>query len=173
MSADISTIIVGTVNLIATIASSMLVDRAGRRILLLISKTIMTLSLTALGMFFFFHDMNTELAESLGWLPLTSLCLFIISFALGFGPIPWLMISELYSKDINSVASLVTGFVNPCLTFLVSSTFTVLSDSIGIGQTFWIYAGCSFVGIFYVYFMVPETKGKSLAEIQIMLAKKR
>lgn len=148
-------------------------DRAGRRILLLISISVMTLSLGALGSFFFVRDLDAELAETLGWLPLTSLSIFIIAFALGFGPIPWLMVSELYSKDINYIASPVTGFINPCLTFLVSSTFTMLTESIGVGQTFWIYAGCSFVGIFYVFFLVPETKGKSLAEIQSMLAKKQ
>lgn len=66
-----------------------------------------------------------------------------------------------------------TGFINPVLTFLVSSTFGMLSTSIGVGPTFWIYAGWSFLGIFYVFFLVPETKGKSLDEIQIMLANKQ
>lgn len=133
----------------------------------------MAVSMTALGVFFFLQDVDPELAENLGWLPLTSLCIFIVSYALGFGPLVWLMISELFSKDINSIASPVTGFINPCLTFTVSSTFNMLSNAIGIGQTFWIYAGFCFVGIFYVFFMVPETKGKSLAEIQIMLAKRK
>lgn len=173
MPADINTIIVGTVNFIATLLSVFLIDRLGRRILLLLSITIMAFSLVALGLFFFLQDVNPEVAENLGWLPLTSLCMYIISFALGFGPIPWLMISELYSKDINAIASPLTGFVNPCLTFLVSSTFNMLSRAIGTGPTFWIYAGWCFVGIFYVFFMVPETKGKSLAEIQQMLANKQ
>lgn len=133
----------------------------------------MALSLSALGAFFFLRDFEPEVADTLGWLPLTSLSIFIISHAIGFGPIPWLMMSELYSKDINSIASPATGFVVPCLTFLVSSSFTMLSRGIGIGQTFWIYAGFSFLGIFYVLFMVPETKGKSLPEIQIMLANKQ
>jgi MFS family permease len=161
------------VNLVATIVASLLVDRAGRRILLLLSISVMALSLTALGVFFFLQDVDPDLAATLGWLPLTSLSIFIISFALGFGPIPWLMVAELYSKDINSIASPVTGFINPCLTFLVSSTFTMLSDAIGVGQTFWIYSGFCFLGIFYVFFLVPETKGKSLPEIQVMLANKK
>lgn len=82
---DYSTIIIGTVNLISTLIASLLVDKAGRRILLLLSVTIMTLSLTALGTFFFLQDENPELAERLVWLPLTSLCVYIISFSLGFG----------------------------------------------------------------------------------------
>lgn len=170
---DYQTIIVGTVNLIATIAASLLVDKVGRRILLTLSAAIMAVALSALGAFFFLQDAEPDVANTLGWLPLTSLSVFIISHAIGFGPIPWLMMSELYSKDINSIASPATGFIVPSLTFLVSSTFTMLSGAIGIGQTFWIYAGFSFLGIFYVLFMVPETKGKSLTEIQVMLANKQ
>lgn len=82
---DYSTIIIGTVNLFATIIGSLLVDRAGRRFLLLLSVTIMTISLTALGVYFYIADNSPSTAESLTWLPLTSLCMFIIAFSLGFG----------------------------------------------------------------------------------------
>lgn len=60
--------------------------------------------------------------------------------------------------------------MNPCLTFIVASSFGSVSGAIGIGATFWIFAAFSIVGTVFVYFKVPETKGKSLAEIQRMLA---
>lgn len=150
-----------------------MVDKAGRRVLLLLSIAIMTVSLTALGAFFFLRDVDPKLAQTLGWLPLTSLCVFIISFALGFGPIPFMMISEIYSKEIKAIASPITGAFNWSLVFVLTLTFEPISKAIGIGQVFWIFAGFSFVGVFFIFFMVPETKGKSMMSIQTVLGSRR
>lgn len=148
----------------------MLVDRAGRRILLLISIAVMTVTLTTLGLFFYIQEKNPDLAKTIGWLPVTSLAIYIVAFALGFGPIPWLLVSELYSKDVNAIMSSITGAMNPCLTFIVASSFGTVSGAIGIGAAFWIFAAFCLVGTIFVYLTVPETKGKSLAEIQTMLS---
>lgn len=91
------------------------------------------------------------------------------SFALGFGPIPWIMSSEVYSKDISAISSPVAGAFNWTLAFLITKYFNTISNSIGIGQTFWIFTGLSLLGTAFVVFVVPETKGKSMAEIQRML----
>lgn len=157
-------------HLVATFASSMLVDRLGRKVLLLFSIVVMTISLTALGVFFFIQESDSKAASELGWLPLSSLCLYIIAFALGFGPIPWLMLSEVYSKEVNAIASPLSGAFNWSLAFLITATFGTISSGIGIGPTFWIFAGLSVVGTIFVFLVVPETKGKSMIEIQRMLA---
>ena len=130
----------------------------------------MSVTLVTLGSFFFIQQKYPDLAVSLGWLPVSSLAIYIIAFALGFGPIPWLMVSELYSKDVNAIMSSITGAMNPCLTFIVASSFGSISNAIGIGETFWIFAAFSIVGTVFVYLKVPETKGKSLADIQRMLS---
>lgn len=148
----------------------MLVDRLGRKVLLLISIITMSLSLTALGVFFFIQESDNKGASDLGWLPLSSLCLYIIAFALGFGPIPWLMLSEVYSKEVNTIASPVSGALNWSLAFLITSTFGTISSGIGIGPTFWVFAGLSVIGTIFVFLVVPETKGKSMIEIQRTLA---
>lgn len=129
----------------------------------------MSVTLVTLGLFFYIQQNDPKLASQLGWLPVTSLGIYIVAFALGFGPIPWLLVSELYSKDVNAIMSSITGAMNPCLTFIVASSFGSISGAIGIGPTFWIFAAFSIVGTFFVYFKVPETKGKSLADIQKML----
>lgn len=170
---DISTIVVGAIHLAASLLGSLLVDKAGRRTLLLISTTTMAISSTALGLFFVLRDVQPEIATSLRWLPLTSLCVFICGFAIGMGPIPFMMISELYSSDIKTIASPITGAFNWMIVFVLTLSFDYVKTSIGIGQTFWIFAGFSFVGIFFIFFLVPETKGKSLSEIQEMLAYRR
>jgi MFS family permease len=157
------------VHVFATLAGSLLVDKAGRKILLLLSIIVMTLTLIALGVFFYIADNDKELAESLSWLPLTSLCVYLIAFALGYGPIPWLMLSEIYSKEYNALASPLTGAFNWSLAFVITLTFGMISDAIGIGQTFWVFAGLSVIGTIFTFLFVPETKGKSMTEIQQML----
>lgn len=129
----------------------------------------MTLTLISLGVFFYIADVDPETAAHLGWLPLTSLCGYLIFFAIGYGPIPWLMLSEVYSKEYNTVASPLTGAFNWTLGFLTTLTFGSISSAIGIGQTFWIFAAFSMLGTIFTFLIVPETKGKSINDIQRML----
>lgn len=131
----------------------------------------MTLMLMALGVYFYLLDVESDKTDSLGWLPLTSLCIYLVAYSVGYGPLPWLLMSEVYSKDCNAIASPITGFFAWALAFTVTSTFGYISDAIGIGQTFWVFAGLSFIGIFFSIFVVIETKAKSMAEIQKLLAK--
>lgn len=128
-----------------------------------------TVSLVALGVFFYIKDYDTGMAENLSWLPLMSLSVFIIAYALGLGPVSWLMLSEVYSKDINAIAAPISGAFKYFLAFLITATFNSMSDAIGIGQTFWIFAGLSAIGTIFVIAVIPETKGKSMADIQRML----
>lgn len=146
-----------------------MVDKAGRKILLLISMIVMTLMLIALGAFFFIADNDPATAKSIGWLPLTSLCVYLVFFAIGYGPVPWLMLSEIYSKEYNAVASPITAAFNWTLAFIITCTFGSISSALGIGQTFWIFAACSALGTTFTFLVVPETKGKSMNEIQSML----
>jgi SP family facilitated glucose transporter-like MFS transporter 8 len=168
---NISTIITGAVNLVFTAVASSLVDRLGRRLLLLVSIILMTLCTTSLGIFFFLQEQTSVSTDNLGWLPLTSLCLFLVGFALGYGPIVWLMIGEVYSKELAKFISPFTGSFNWFFAFAITFAFQPLSTSpIGIGGTFWIFAGASFIGIIWTFFIIPETKGKSMSEIQRMLS---
>lgn len=155
--------------MLATLAGSLLVDKAGRKLLLLVSIIVMTLNLIAIGVFFYISDNDKETASHLGWLPLTSLCLYLVFFAIGYGPVPWLMLSEIYSKEYNAFASPITGAFNWFLAFVITCTFGSVKDSIGIGQTFWIFAALSVVGTIFTFLFVPETKGKSINDIQRML----
>lgn len=85
----IATIIVGVMQVVATFASGLVVDRLGRRILLLASDALMSLCTLFLGIYFFMKDRDSSSVENLGWLPIVSLCVFIVSFSVGFGPVPW------------------------------------------------------------------------------------
>lgn len=130
---------------------------------------MMTLMLTALGAFYYISDNHASQAESIGWLPLTSLSIYIIFFAIGYGPIPWLLLSEIYSKEYNAIASPCTAAINWGIAFIITLTFGSISEAIGTGQTFWGFAALSVIGTIFTFFYVPETKGKSMSEVQRML----
>lgn len=170
LDARIATIMVGAMQVIATFIAAMIVDKIGRRILLLLSIFIMAICKLLLGIFFYMKNNDENSVVDLTWLPVFSLLLYIVVFSLGFGPIPWLMIGELFAADVKGVAGSISGSFSWALAFVVTKTFSDMTADIGIGPTFWVLAGCSFLGTIFVFFIVPETKGKSLADIQRMLA---
>lgn len=164
--AKVQTIIIAAVLLVATIFGSILVDRVGRKILMVTSSSLMTSMLAVLGAYFVLLDKDAEVIESLFWLPLSSLCVHLIAFSVGYGPLPWLLISECYKNSYNAVASPVTCAFAWTLGFVVTLTFEYITDAIGIGQTLWIFAGLSFIGVFFSAFVIVETKAKTFSEIQ-------
>ena len=90
-------------------ANLVIFDLIGRRILLLASALIMICSLYGLGLYFWMLQNNPEEAASISFLPLACMCLFIAAFSLGFGPIPWLMMSELFAPEVKGVTSSISG----------------------------------------------------------------
>jgi facilitated trehalose transporter len=88
---NLSSIIIGLANFIATLGSNMVIDRVGRKVLLNISGFFMAISLGALGVFFILQHLEHDL-EHVGWLPLTTFIVYIVAFSIGYGPIPWLMV---------------------------------------------------------------------------------
>ncbi|CAH0694342.1 unnamed protein product [Spodoptera exigua] len=168
----ISTIIIGVIQVIATFISSLVVDKLGRRILLLLSALVMCVCSTALGVYFFLqqtHGSEADIVQAITWLPLVSLSLFIIAFSLGFGPIPWMMAGDLCQIDIKAFVGSTAGTLNWLLSFTVTSTFNSLNAAIGSGQVFWMFAGIMLIGFVFIFFVIPETKGKSVDEIQVLL----
>jgi SP family facilitated glucose transporter-like MFS transporter 8 len=159
-----ATIIVGVIQTVATFISTLVVDRLGRRILLLISDFVMAVCSLLLGIYFYLQ--NEQDVNSIGWLPLTSVCLFIVTFSLGYGPIPWMMVGELFAPQIKGFASSLSCVLNWILAFIVTRFYSNLVDSFSIQATFWIFAVISAIGTVFVFFVVPETKGKTLDQIQ-------
>lgn len=163
---NLSTIIVGIVNFASTFVATGLIDRLGRKILLYISSVTLTVTLVILGTFFYVRDVLLMDVENLGWLPLTSVMVYLLGFSLGFGPIPWLMMGEILPAKIRGPsASLCTAF-NWLCTFTVTKTFQNIIDGIGPCGTFWLFGSICFVGLFFVILFVPETRGKSLEQIE-------
>lgn len=165
---DTSAIIVAVVQVIMTLTSTVLIERAGRKILLLFSSSVMTICLALLGAYFDMKDHHKNV-DSIGWLPLLSVVLFIISFSVGYGPIPWLMMGELIMPDKRSIATTLSVMVNWVCVFIVTNSFTLMIDGMGSNWTFWFFAVWMGVATICVALVLVETKGKSSTQIQTWL----
>ena len=126
MNSNVENIIIGLVQVVSTVAAALVMDKLGRRILLLLSAGLMVISISLLGLYFFIEDNlgNKTLGAKISWLPVTSLSVFVSVFSIGFGPIPWLMMSELFSPEVKSVASSLSTTFNWTLAFLVTKFFS-------------------------------------------------
>jgi facilitated trehalose transporter len=160
----IATIIVGSVLLFANSVSLFIVDWAGRKPLLIASGAIMCVALTALGTHFHLQKNGTE--QSLGLLPLISLMVFVVGFSIGYCGIPYLLMGELVPEKQRSFLSSIAFSLSLAIVFVVIKTYHDLKDSMGEDGTFWLYSFACLCSCFFVYFLVPETKGKSLREIE-------
>lgn len=159
--AILSTVGIGTVNVIMTVVALFLIDKWGRRPLLLIGTTIMVVALAVLGIGSGFP----ELGEWLSTLYDESLFLYIAGFAIGLGPIAWLFISEAYPQDVRGVAMSCATLANWGSNFLVSMTFLSILHEFGPSVTFLLYAAVGVITVIFVWRFIPETKGKTLEEI--------
>jgi sugar porter (SP) family MFS transporter len=168
----LATVGVGLVNVGATVCAVLLVDRVGRRPLLLVGLSGMALALGGLSVTFFLPG----LSGVVGWAAVASLMLYVGFFAIGMGPVFWLLISEIYPLQVRGSAMGVVTVANWAANLLVSLTFLTLINGgtfsgvefggIGRTGTFGLYAGLSVLSLLFVYWQVPETKGRSLEEIE-------
>ena len=153
---------VGVVNVILTLVAMQLIDRVGRRPLLLVSLAGMALSLFVLGLAFSLP----QLAGSLGWIAVTSLMVYVGAFAVGLGPVFWLVLSEIYPLRIRGRAMSIGTVANWSTNLIVALSFLTLTQVLGKPATFWLYGVISVGAWLFAFFLVPETKGKTLEEIE-------
>ncbi|XP_076178551.1 trehalose transporter 1 isoform X2 [Ptiloglossa arizonensis] len=163
---NLSTIFVGIVNFISTFVAAAVIDKLGRKMLLYISGVSMCLTLFTFGAFFYLKNAAGVDVSDFGWIPLLSLIIYVIGFSLGFGPIPWLMMGEILPVKIRgSAASVATAFNWSC-TFIVTKTYEDIVSVFGTHGTFWLFGSIVLVGFIFVIICVPETRGRSLEEIE-------
>lgn len=165
----LATVGVGVVNVVMTLVAIWFLDRIGRKPLLYIGMTGMTISLGILGLSFF----NPQMSGALKMATVLSIVFYIASFAISLGPIFWLMIAEIYPLRIRGRAMSLATLANWGFNALVASTFLTLTERLGKAGAFWFYAVVCVFGIVFCHFYVPETKGHSLEEIEEHLKKNK
>src|SRR5580704_15211298 len=153
---------IGVVNVLMTIVSMRLIDKVGRRPLLLTGIAGMVITLGVLGLAFHMAGRTGALA----WLAVVSMMVYVASFAISLGPIFWLLISEIYPLKIRSSAEGLAAAFNWGSNLLVSLTFLTLLQMMGPTRTFWLYGAFAVAAWVFSYYQVPETKGRTLEEIE-------
>jgi SP family galactose:H+ symporter-like MFS transporter len=158
--AILATGIVGVVNVAATIVAILLVDHIGRKLLLYIGTIGMMIGLGVLGIVFYIGP------SSAGVLTLVFMLVFIVSFAISMGPVFWLMSAELFPNRLRGHGASLSTIGNWAADLLVSITFLTFVSFAGQSITFWTYGFLALITLFLTIFLVPETKGKTLEQIE-------
>ncbi|HVY79240.1 MAG TPA: sugar porter family MFS transporter [Solirubrobacterales bacterium] len=153
---------VGVINVGMTLLALRLLDRAGRRTLLMIGVSGMVVSLFALGAAFLGGGEST--LSSI--VAIASLMAYVASFAISLGPIFWLLNAEIYPLSVRSKAAGVGTMANWTFNFIVSLTFLLLIEALGRPGAFWFYGAIGIFTLLFCWKLVPETKGKRLEDIQ-------
>ncbi|ESQ34856.1 hypothetical protein EUTSA_v10007486mg [Eutrema salsugineum] len=169
-SSNVATFGVGAVQVVATAVATWLVDKSGRRLLLMISSIGMTISLVIVAIAFFLKEFvspDSNMYNILSMVSVVGVVAMVIACSLGMGPIPWLIMSEILPVNIKGLAGSIATLANWFVSWLVTMTANMLL-AWSSGGTFTLYAlVCGFTVVF-VSLWVPETKGKTLEEIQAL-----
>ncbi|XP_015590202.1 facilitated trehalose transporter Tret1 [Cephus cinctus] len=173
LSPGLAVIILSVLQLMAGLGAIVLVDRLGRRPLLLSSALLAGVSLTIATIFYLLKLYYKINMDGLGWILDFSIMFYQVIVALGLSPVSYMMLGELFPTNVKGVAVCLANTLASLLAFIVSKLYQVITDACGIYTTFGCFAMILYVGIGFLLFAVPETKGKSLLEIQEELNCKR
>jgi SP family xylose:H+ symportor-like MFS transporter len=160
----LQTIIVGTVNLVFTVVAILTVDRLGRKLLQIIGALVMALAMFALG--------GAFALQIKGVLALLCMLLYIAGFAVSWGPVVWVLLSEIFPNQVRGKAMAVAVAAQWIANFLVSWTFPILNDNPYLlnafhhGFAYWIYGVMSLFAALFMWKLVPETKGRTLEQME-------
>jgi sugar porter (SP) family MFS transporter len=155
---------IGIVNVLATILSIYLIDRLGRKPLLYIGVSGMIIALVILGGIFSIDVSSQE--SSLKYFAVGSLILYIFSFGISLGPIAWLLIAEVFPLRVRNIGMSISTLSNWLFNLIVALTFLSIIEHLGATGTFWLYASFGVLTLIFVWKFIPETKGKTLEEIE-------
>ena len=161
-------ILLGLLKLIFIIVGGKLFDKRGRRPLLFASLAGTTVALLIVG--FTFMANGDDAASTPVGFTVTGLALYLSFFSIGIGPGCWLVPSEIFATSIRAKAMSLATFFNRITATLMSSTFLSTSDAITTGGFFMMLAGICVVSAIFIYFFLPETKGRSLEDMSVYFA---
>jgi len=162
----VENVILNLVQVVVTSFSTLIIDRSGRKALLISSAATMCVTISGLGAYFFVQSHDPAAAAKITFLPIGCLCVFIAAFSLGYGGIPWLMMSELMAPEVKSMSNSIAAGANWIMAFCITRFYGDAAAQLGKPATFWAFGVFSLIQVVGVAAFVPETKGRSLEEIQ-------
>ena len=158
---NVSSMIFASVQIVGTLVASQIVDRLGRKILLVVSLAGSSLGLIAMGAFQYTFEQGYSIS-SFDWVPVTSLSFVVLTASLGIVPLPFVVIAEVLPLKLRSIGSTICMVALTTIAFSYLKVFPVLSEVIRLYSCMWIFASICFFGVFFVVFYMDETKGKVL-----------
>ncbi len=165
----LQTIIVGIINLSFTVVAIKTVDKFGRKPLQIIGALAMAVSMFALGFAFYFERVGTG--------ALIFMLTYVAAFALSWGPVTWVLLAEIFPNKIRGKALAIAVAAQWVANYIVSWTFPMMNDSTYLSNTFnhgfayWVYGVMGVLAAIFVRKWVPETKGKTLEELELLWKK--
>lgn len=195
----VSTMLLGSVQLLGSVATIFLIDKFGRKMLLIISEVFICLSMLGVAIFFLLSEncdechnggsgngtsisttttilpelsISKSTLDEVGFLPLVSLMMFLAVFFLGLGPIPFILNVELIPPEARALSSSFAISFNWVISFLVAQFIPSIGEALGNSSCYFMFSGIALMGTFFVIFLVPETKGKSEDEIRALFQTK-
>lgn len=153
---------IGLTNFVFTIVAVLLLDTVGRRFFLVVGTTCLTIALVALGCYFYIPYLQANAP----YMALASMLFYLVGFAVGLGPVFWLLISEIFPLHLRGPGMAVATFFNWAFNFAVSFTFLTLINVVTRSGAFWFYAFLGICALLFFWFLIPETKDRSLEEIE-------
>lgn len=153
--------VLAAVQLAGSVSALFLIEKMGRKSLLLLMSFMTGTAMLVLGTWFFFngsHDLP-------GWIPIAAMCVSIFCTAAGFQPVPYVLLPEMFNFQLRGVVSSIGVAMTGLSDFLQTATFTPLANLIDIHGVFWMFTGICYFGTIFTLLFVPETKGKSLEQI--------
>jgi SP family sugar:H+ symporter-like MFS transporter len=162
-------VLTGSTNIAATFIAIALVDRVGRKPLLLVGSIGMSLSLSVLTFLFSTAGLDANgqlsLSSAAGTAALVTANLFVIFFGMSWGPVVWVLLGEMFNNRIRGAALAVAASAQWIANFAITMTFPILLANIGLGGAYGLYAASALISVFFVSKFVKETRGRRLEEM--------
>lgn len=159
-----ATIIVCVIQLSGTFLSSILVERWGRKPLLLSSYLFMGYALTTVG-FYLYFEKKISSSSMFNWIPVASLSIHVFSYSIGAGTVPFILLSETLPNETRGLANSIVILCGTLLTFIYIKIYPLLLQTIQLYGCFWFFSIFCYLGFLFIWRMVPETKGLSVQYI--------
>ncbi|CAH1106396.1 unnamed protein product [Psylliodes chrysocephalus] len=171
ISGEIVAILVALGKIASACIAYNLIEKLGRKTLILISSGVCGVSMLMLGIYFYFKENDVYIPEKVNIIPVIFIVTFTVVYSFGLAPVPLIIINELLPNEARSLGASIVFWTSNIVFFIITFAYPLVAEYLGIHVCMFTFSAFCFIGFVFVLFILPETKGKSYSEIQEMLNK--
>ncbi|XP_050685221.1 facilitated trehalose transporter Tret1-like [Leptidea sinapis] len=172
VSSNTISVIFGVMQIIASLVSALLSDKAGRKIILCVTLFGTSIGMAGLGLFFYANDSSDSIVGFMNYLPIVSVIIIVLCYNAGMGSLCILVCTELFDSPARTTSVSISVSSSLIFAFLNLKYFPLLSELMGAAAVFWSFSAINLLYVLFIMFCVPETKRKSFLEIQRALGRR-